>query len=38
MTHGYTSVFRRWLESEGYDAKVVTTEFDGEGFEAEEAS
>ena len=34
-THGYTSQFRRWLEAEGYDARIVQTEFDGEGFEAE---
>ena len=27
VTHGYTSVFRRWLESEGYDAHVVSTEY-----------
>jgi putative mRNA 3-end processing factor len=32
-THGYTSVFRRWLEEQGYDAGIVSTEFgedDGE--------
>ena len=29
-THGYTSVFRRWLEDQGYDAQIVQTEFDGE--------
>ena len=34
VTHGYTSVFRRWLEEQGYDAGVVETEFGGE--EAEE--
>ncbi|NND41152.1 MAG: ligase-associated DNA damage response exonuclease [Silicimonas sp.] len=28
-THGYTSVFRRWLESEGYDAGIVETEYGG---------
>ena len=27
VTHGYTSVFRRWLECEGYDAHVVSTEY-----------
>lgn len=27
VTHGYTEVYRRWLESEGYDARVVPTEF-----------
>ncbi|MBT8410677.1 MAG: ligase-associated DNA damage response exonuclease [Octadecabacter sp.] len=30
-THGYTSVFRRWLEDQGYDAQIVQTEFTGEG-------
>jgi len=38
VTHGYTSVFRRWLEEQGYDAQIVQTEFgdetpDGEGSE-----
>ena len=27
VTHGYTSVFRRWLEDQGYDAGVVQTEY-----------
>lgn len=27
VTHGYTDVFRRWLESEGFDAHVVSTDF-----------
>jgi len=27
VTHGYTSVFRRWLEDQGYDAGIVETEF-----------
>ncbi len=31
VTHGYTNVFRRWLESQGYDAGIVSTEYDGEG-------
>jgi len=35
-THGYTDVFRRWLESQGYDAKVVKTQFEGERAEATE--
>jgi putative mRNA 3-end processing factor len=30
VTHGYTSVFRRWLEEQGYDAGIVETEFDSE--------
>jgi putative mRNA 3-end processing factor len=34
VTHGYTSVFRRWLEEQGYDAGVVETEF---GTDADEA-
>jgi putative mRNA 3-end processing factor len=27
VTHGYTSVFSRWLCEQGYDAKIVQTEF-----------
>jgi putative mRNA 3-end processing factor len=30
VTHGYTAVFRRWLESQGYDAGIVATEYTGE--------
>ena len=30
VTHGYTSVFRRWLEEQGYDARIVETQFDGD--------
>lgn len=30
VTHGYTSVFRRWLEEQGYDAGIVQTEFGGD--------
>ena len=33
VTHGYTTVFRRWLESQGYDAGIVQTEYQGEGFD-----
>jgi putative mRNA 3-end processing factor len=33
VTHGYTSQFRRWLESEGYDAAVVETEYEGESLD-----
>ena len=36
VTHGYTAVFRRWLESQGYDAGIVQTEYDGEGFKTPE--
>jgi putative mRNA 3-end processing factor len=34
VTHGYTAPFRRWLETQGYDAGIVATQF---GDEAEEA-
>ncbi|HKL68820.1 ligase-associated DNA damage response exonuclease [Salibaculum sp.] len=30
VTHGYTGPFRRWLADQGYDAKIVRTEYDGE--------
>lgn len=33
-THGYTSSFHRWLREEGYDAHVVSTEYEGEGFDS----
>ncbi len=33
VTHGYTSVFQRWLESQGYDAHVLETEFEGESLD-----
>ena len=36
-THGYTTVFRQWLEERGYDAQVVKTEFGDELLETEEA-
>lgn len=35
VTHGYTAVFRRWLEEQGYDAQVVATEFEGEAAEGD---
>ncbi|MFD1343467.1 ligase-associated DNA damage response exonuclease [Litorisediminicola beolgyonensis] len=38
VTHGYTEIFARWLASEGWDAKVVPTEFGGEEDEPEAAS
>lgn len=34
-THGYTAVFRRWLEDQGYDAQIVQTEFSGESLDAD---
>ena len=35
VTHGYTSVFRRYLAEQGYDAGIVETEF-GEDSDGEE--
>ncbi len=35
-THGYTSVFRRWLEDQGYEAGVITTQYEGESLDAPE--
>ena len=29
-THGYTDIFARWLNAQGYDAHVVPTEFGGD--------
>ncbi|EAR51201.1 hypothetical protein OG2516_15040 [Oceanicola granulosus HTCC2516] len=37
VTHGYTSIFRRWLEEQGYDAAVVETAYEGESLDAEAA-
>ena len=36
VTHGYTSVFRQWLESQGYNAAIVETEYEGD--DAEDAA
>lgn len=36
-THGYTDIFARWLNSEGYNAQVVPTEF-GSGDDAADAA
>ncbi len=33
VTHGYTGPFTRWLREAGYDAHVVSTEYDGEAAE-----
>ncbi len=30
VTHGYTSVFARWLTDQGYDAATLETEYEGE--------
>jgi putative mRNA 3-end processing factor len=38
VTHGYTAVFRRWLEEQGYDARIVETEYEGESIDAAEAA
>ncbi len=35
VTHGYTAIFRKWLESEGYQAGIVTTDYGGDETEAE---
>ncbi len=35
VTHGYTSVFRRWLAEQGYDAGIVSTQFGTEEETAE---
>ena len=32
-THGYTTVFREWLESRGLDAQIVRTEYEGENLD-----
>ncbi|WP_375280446.1 ligase-associated DNA damage response exonuclease [Pseudooctadecabacter sp.] len=37
VTHGYTSVFSKWLSEQGYDAKIVETEFDGESLDQGDA-
>lgn len=38
VTHGYTAAFRRWLADQGYDAHIVSTDYQGEGFDqADEA-
>jgi putative mRNA 3-end processing factor len=36
VTHGYTSSFRRWLESQGYAAGIVPTDYAGEGLDLPE--
>lgn len=38
VTHGYTNIFRRWLEEQGIEAKEVKTEFEGELSEINESS
>lgn len=29
-THGYTSIFTKWLQEQGYDATIENTDFEGE--------
>ncbi|MBQ2260091.1 MAG: ligase-associated DNA damage response exonuclease [Loktanella sp.] len=36
VTHGYTSAFQRWLADQGYDAHVVSTDYQGEDFDSSE--
>ncbi|TCP43294.1 ligase-associated DNA damage response exonuclease [Rhodovulum marinum] len=36
VTHGYTSVFRRWLVEQGYEAEIVQTAFEGESLDRAE--
>ena len=38
VTHGYTAQFRRWLEAQGYDARIVSTGYDGEGIDTAEGA
>ncbi len=33
VTHGYTDVFRKWLEQQGLEAGIVETKFEGEVLE-----
>ena len=33
VTHGYTAVAQKWLTSQGYHARVVETEFEGDLFD-----
>ncbi|PYE85822.1 ligase-associated DNA damage response exonuclease [Pseudoroseicyclus aestuarii] len=38
VTHGYTGPFRRWLETQGYDAGIVSTEYGEDEGDGEEAT
>ncbi|KAF0674953.1 ligase-associated DNA damage response exonuclease [Profundibacterium mesophilum] len=33
VTHGYTSIFSRWLSEQGYDAAIVQTAYEGESLD-----
>ncbi|PUB18811.1 ligase-associated DNA damage response exonuclease [Yoonia sediminilitoris] len=35
-THGYTSAFQRWLSEQGYDAHIVSTDYQGESLDQTE--
>ncbi|WP_439155455.1 ligase-associated DNA damage response exonuclease [Yoonia sp.] len=36
VTHGYTGSFQRWLTGQGYDAHVVSTDYQGENLDHSE--
>mgnify|MGYP006266846021 FL=1 len=38
VTHGYTDIFARWLQDQGYHAEVVETQFEGELGEIQEGT
>ena len=38
VTHGFSDIFSKWLATQGYDAKVVKTAFEGEQESTEETS
>ena len=35
VTHGYTAPFRHWLQSQGYDAGIVATDYTGDDAQTE---
>ncbi|MEY8840957.1 DNA ligase-associated DEXH box helicase, partial [Cribrihabitans sp. XS_ASV171] len=35
VTHGYTDIFTRWLTDQGYQARIVETEYTGDDGEGE---
>ncbi|MEM9550743.1 MAG: ligase-associated DNA damage response exonuclease [Pseudomonadota bacterium] len=37
VTHGYTEIFTRWLNENGWHAAIVPTEFEGEALDTEDA-
>lgn len=38
VTHGYTDIFARWLNDQGYQAEVIPTEFTGETLDEGDAA